>query len=52
MNNFDDNPIPALAEIGGEPLLGSGFEGEQSDADFTQSNPNPWRSVPDDSREI
>jgi len=33
MNNRDDNPIPALVEVGSEPLLGSGFEGEQPDSD-------------------
>jgi len=41
MNNLDDNPIPLFAEIGGEPLLGSGFEGEPPDADFTPDRPQP-----------
>jgi hypothetical protein len=27
--------MPSLTELGGEPLLGSGFEGEPSDPDFT-----------------
>jgi hypothetical protein len=34
MNNLDENLIPALTELGGEPLLGSGFEAEQPDSDF------------------
>lgn len=33
MNNLDENLIPALTELGGEPLLGSGFEAEQPDSD-------------------
>jgi len=33
MNNRDENLILALAEFGGEPLLGSGFEAEQPDSD-------------------
>jgi len=33
MNNLDDNLVPALTELGGEPLLGSGFEAEQPDSD-------------------
>jgi len=41
MNNFDDNPIPALAEIGGEPLLGSGFEAEPSEPEFTPEQTQP-----------
>lgn len=34
MNNLDENPTPSLTELGGEPLLGSGFEAEPPDADF------------------
>jgi len=41
MNNLDDNPIPSPDEIGGEPLLGSGFEGEPSDPDFTTKHTQP-----------
>ena len=33
MNNFNENPIPSLAELGGEPLLGSGFESEPPESD-------------------
>ena len=35
MNNLDVNLIPALTDLGGEPLLGSGFEAEQPDSDYT-----------------
>jgi len=41
VNNLDDNPVPSLAETGGEPLLGSGFEGEPSDPDFTTQQTQP-----------
>ena len=41
MNNLDENPIPALAELGGEPLLGSGFEAEPPDPDFTTEQTQP-----------
>lgn len=41
MNNVDDNPVPSLAEIGGEPLVGSGFEDEPSDPDFTTEETQP-----------
>ena len=33
MNNVDENPIRSLTELGGEPLLGSGFESEPPDSD-------------------
>ena len=33
MNNVNENPIPSFAELGGEPLLGSGFESESPDSD-------------------
>jgi hypothetical protein len=33
MNNLDESLIPALTELGGEPLLGSGFEAELPDSD-------------------
>jgi hypothetical protein len=33
MNNLDENPTPSLTELGGEPLLGSGFEAEPADFD-------------------
>ena len=41
MNNRDDNPRPALAEVGGEPLLGSGFEAEQPDSDSAMEQTQP-----------
>ena len=41
MNNRDHNLIPALAEVGGEPLLGSGFEAEQPDPDSTLEQTQP-----------
>ena len=41
MNNRDDNLIPALAEVGGEPLLGSGFEAEQPDSDSALEQTQP-----------
>ena len=34
MNNLDENLIPALTELGGEPLLESGFEAEEPDFDY------------------
>jgi hypothetical protein len=45
MNNLDENPIPALAELGGEPLLGSGFESEPPDSslDRAESEEEPAR---------
>jgi hypothetical protein len=33
MNNLDENPIQSLTELGGELLLGSGFESEPPDSD-------------------
>jgi hypothetical protein len=33
MNNLDESLIPALTDLGGEPLLGSGFEAEQPDSE-------------------
>ena len=41
MKDFDDNPIPSLAEIGGEPLLGSAFESEPSDPHVTTEETQP-----------
>jgi hypothetical protein len=41
MNNRDENLIPALAEVGGEPLLGSGFEAEQPDTDSAPEQTQP-----------
>jgi hypothetical protein len=41
MDNLDENPVPALTELGGEPLLGSGFEAEPSDPDFTKEQTQP-----------
>ena len=41
MTNRDDNVIPALAEVGGEPLLGSGFEAEQPDSDSALEQTQP-----------
>ena len=41
MDNRDDNLIPALAEVGGEPLLGSGFEAEQPASDFALEQTQP-----------
>ena len=35
MNNLEENPRPSLTELGGEPLLGSGFESEPPDSDFS-----------------
>jgi len=46
MNNRDDNLIPALAEIGGEPLPGSGFEAEQPDSDFALEQTQPAEEGP------
>ena len=36
-------PVTAMAQmdaLGGEPLLGSGFEAEEPEADFLDSDPN------------
>ena len=33
MNNLNENQITSLTELGGEPLLGSGFESEPPDSD-------------------
>ena len=33
MNNLDENSTLSLTELGGEPLLGSGFEAEPADSD-------------------
>jgi hypothetical protein len=33
MNNLNENQIKSLTELGGEPLLGSGFESEPPDSD-------------------
>jgi hypothetical protein len=41
MNNLDENPIPALTELGGEPLLGSGFEAELPDSDSSVERTQP-----------
>ena len=41
MNNLGENKIPALAELGGEPLLGSGFEAEQPDSDSALEQTQP-----------
>jgi hypothetical protein len=41
MNNLDENAMPSLTELGGEPLLGSGFEAEPSDPDFTTEQTQP-----------
>ncbi len=39
MNILDENLIPALTELGGEPLLGSGFEAEQPDSALEPTQP-------------
>ena len=39
MNNLNENPIPSITELGGEPLLGSGFESEPPDSDFSLERP-------------
>jgi hypothetical protein len=41
MNNLDENLIPALTELGGEPLLGSGFEAELPDSDSSVERTQP-----------
>jgi hypothetical protein len=41
MDNLADNSMPSLTELGGEPLLGSGFEAEPSDPDFTTEHTQP-----------
>jgi hypothetical protein len=41
MNNLDENLIPALTELGGEPLRGSGFEAEQPDSDSALERTQP-----------
>jgi hypothetical protein len=41
MDTLDENPIRSLNELGGEPLLGSGFETEPSDPDFTTEQTQP-----------
>ena len=41
MNNLDENLIPALTEVGGEPLLGSGFEAEEPESDSTLEQTQP-----------
>ena len=41
MNNLDENLIPALTELGGEPLLGSGFEAELPDSDYSVDRTQP-----------
>ena len=47
MNNLNENPIPSITELGGEPLLGSGFESEPPDSDSSleraQSEEEPAR---------
>ena len=41
MDILDENPIRSLNELGSEPLLGSGFETEPSDPDFTTEQTQP-----------
>ena len=41
MNNLDENAVPSLTELGGEPLLGSGFEAEPPDPAFTTEQMQP-----------
>jgi hypothetical protein len=41
MDNLDEYPMRSLTELGGEPLLGSGFEVEPSDPDFTTEQRQP-----------
>ena len=41
MNNLDENLTAALTELGGEPLLGSGFEAEQPDSDSALGRTQP-----------
>jgi hypothetical protein len=41
MNNLDENLTAALTELGGEPLLGSGFEAEQPDSDSALRRTQP-----------
>lgn len=41
MDNLDENPMPSLNELGGEPLLRSGFEGEPSDPDLITGQTQP-----------
>jgi hypothetical protein len=41
MDNLAGNPMPSLTELGGEPLLGSGFEAEPPDPDFTTEQAQP-----------
>lgn len=37
-NRLSEGQRRALEELGGEPLEGSGFEGEQPEPDFSGSN--------------
>jgi len=46
MNNLDNNLIPALAELGGEPLLGSGFEAEPPESDSALKQIQPAKEGP------
>ena len=41
MNNIDENSTPSLTELGGEPLLGSGFEAELPDSDSSLEGTQP-----------
>ena len=41
MNKLDEDLIAAITELGGEPLLGSGFEAEQPDSASTLERTQP-----------
>ena len=41
MNNLDENLTASLTELGGEPLLGSGFEAERPDSDSALGRTQP-----------
>ena len=45
MNNLDESLIPGLTELGGEPLLGSGFEAEQPDSESALERTQPAKEV-------
>ena len=41
MNNHGENLMPVVTELGGEPLLGSGFEAELPDSDSSVERTQP-----------
>jgi hypothetical protein len=45
MNNLEENPMPSIAELGGELLLGSGFEAEPPDSESSVERTQPTEEV-------